>query len=335
MTLAVRQGTPEWREARRLTIGSSDIAVIVGESTHKSAYTLAAEKLGLIPEIIDDEQQQLMDIGLLMQPVLLQLYERQTGRKVRAIHGWRTHPEIPWATASLDGEAPVKRVVEAKWTHAKKWRSGERVPGDVAVQVNWQMFVRGWDVADVIVLDFVTPRVETVERDNDLIDDCLYFAREFMGRIERGELPPVDGTESTAQTLKARFPRNNGVWLPATPELEVLSNELAEARATKRIAEDQERTVANALRAVIGDAEGIDGLVSLRKNKDSIKTNWPAIAAAYRTLLDDLSETTPDAVRAALEGHAFEDLGTIESIHTDSSEGARVLRLLSGKEKAA
>jgi hypothetical protein len=66
-----------------------------------------------------------------------------------------------------------------------------------------------------------------------------------------------------------------------------------------------------------------------------VKTNWPAIASAYRTLLDDLSGAAPDAVRAVLEGHAFEDLETIESIHTDSSEGARVLRLLSGKEKAA
>lgn len=315
MTVAIRQNSPEWLEARKATIGSSDIAVIVGESPHKSAYTLAAEKLGLIPEIVDDETQELFDIGHLMQPVLLQLYERKTGRHPKAAPAWRTHPEYPWATASLDGTAPVKRVIEAKWSHAKRWRGGERVPGDVAVQVQWQLFVVGWEVADVIVLDYTQPRVETVERDEKVIDDLLYFAREFMGYLERGELPPIDGSESTRQTLAARHPRDNGVWLPAAPELAVLTNELAEARATKRIAEDQERTVGNALRAVLGDASGINGLVSFKKNRDSERTNWPAVAAAFRTIAEE--------VRPA------DELDTLQSIHTDTVEGARVLRLLS------
>lgn len=315
MALAVRQNTPEWLEARKATIGSSDIAVIVGESTHKSAYTLAAEKLGLIPEIIDDATRELMDIGHLMQPTLLSLYEYKTGRKVRAVKGWRTHKELEWATASLDGEAAPRIVVEAKWTHAKAWRSGERVPGSVAVQVQWQLFVTGWDVADVIVLDYVQPRVERIERDDKLIDDALYFAREFRGYLERGELPPIDGSESTAQTLRARHPRDDGMWLPAKPELVHLTNELAEARATKRIAEDTERTVANALRAVIGDATGIEGLVSLKKNRDSERVNWPAVAAAYRTIAEEVKPA--------------EELDVLQSIHTDRSEGARVLRILS------
>lgn len=315
MALAIRQNSAEWKAARQLTIGSSDIPVIAGESPHKSSYTLAAERLGLIPEIIDDETQELFDIGHLMQPVLLALYERKTGRHPKAAPTWRTHPQYPWATASLDGTAPVKRIVEAKWTHSKRWRSGERVPGDVLLQCQWQMFVVGWDVTDVIVMDFTTPRVETVERDDAVIDDLLYFAREFMGYLERGELPPIDGSESTAQTLRARHPRDNGTWLPAQPELTVLTNELAEARAAKRIAEDQERTVGNALRAVIGDATGIDGLVSLKKNRDSERTNWPAVASAYRKLAEE--------VRSA------EDLDTLQSIHTDTVEGARVLRLLS------
>lgn len=317
MTVAIRQNTPEWLAARKLTIGSADIPVIAGESPHKSAYTLAAERLGLIPEIIDDETQELFDIGHLMQPVLLALYERKTGRHPKAAPTWRAHPEYPWATASLDGTAPVKRVVEAKWTHSKRWRSGERVPGDVQLQVQWQLFVVGWDVADVIVLDHTTPRVEEVERDDSVIDDLLYFAREFMGYLERGELPPIDGSESTARTLRAKHPRDDGTWLPARPELAVLTNELAEARAAKRIAEDTERTVANALKAVIGDASGITGLVSLKKNRDSERVNWPAVASAYRAIAEEVKPA--------------EELDVLQSIHTDRSEGARVLRLLSSK----
>jgi phage recombination protein Bet len=213
--VAIQQNTPAWLEARRATIGSSDIAVIAGESPHKSAYTLAAEKLGLVEEVLDDETRELMAIGHLMQPVLLELYESKTGRHPKAAPSWRRHREVEWATASLDGTAPVRRVVEAKWSHSKRWRSGERVPGDVYAQVEWQLFVTGWDVADVVVLDFTKPRVETIERDDAVIADLRFLAEDFRGYLDRGELPPIDGSESTRQTLAARYARDNGTWLPA------------------------------------------------------------------------------------------------------------------------
>jgi len=69
------------------------------------------------------------------------------------------------------------------------------------------------------------------------------------------------------------------------------------------------------LREIVGDASGIDGLVSLKKNRDSQRTNWPAVAGAYRTIA---AEVKPD-----------DELDVIQSIHTDTVEGARVLRLLS------
>lgn len=311
----MKQGSPEWLAARKTTIGSSDIPIIVGESTFKSAHTLAAEKLGLVTTEVDAETQELFDIGHLMQPVLLQIYELRTGRKVRAAHGWRVHKQIPWATASLDGEAPTRRIVEAKWTNSARWRRGEKVPGDVQAQSQWQMFVLGWDVVDVVAMERGVPRIETVERNDAMIDDLLYFAREFNGYLERGELPPPDGSESTAQTLRSRYPRDNGVYLAATADLADMTAELAATRAAKKAAEDAERTIANALRAVIGEASGIDGLVSLKKNADSTRTNWPAVAAAFRTIAQE--------VRPA------EELDTLQSIHTDTAEGARVLRLLS------
>ncbi len=317
MTLApgIKQRTPEWLAARSMTIGSSDIPIIVGESTYKSAHTLAAEKLGLVSSEVDAETQELFDIGNLMQPTLLAIYELKTGRKVRAVKGWRVHKEIPWATASLDGEAPVKRIVEAKWTNAARWRSGEAVPGDVQAQVQWQMFVLGWDVADVVALAGGTPRIELVERDETMIDNLLYFAREFYGRLEKGELPPVDGSESTRRTLAARYPRDNGVMLPATTELTNTVAALADARARKKEAEADDGTIGNALREIIGEAAGIEGLVALKKNRDSTRTNWPAVASAYRSLLEEVQPA--------------EALDVIVSLHTDTAQGVRPLRLLS------
>lgn len=311
----LRQNTPEWLEARRDTIGSSDMAIIAGEAPYKSAYTLAAEKLGIIPAAVDPATQKLMDIGHLMQPVLLALYERETGRHPKAVHGWRAHRELAWATASLDGTAPTKRVVEAKWTHAKRWRSDEKVPGDVLVQVQWQLFVTGWDVADVVVLDHTQPRVEEIGRDDAMIDNLLYFAREFRGYLERGELPPIDGSESSRSTFAARYPHDDGSLVPADAELAQLVGQLAETRAAKKAAEDAERTVANALRTILGSAAGIAGLLSFKQNASSTRINWPAVAHGYRTLLEEVKPP--------------EELDAIVAIHSETVEGARVLRLLS------
>lgn len=316
MSIAIRQGSEEWLAARKATIGSSDIPIIVGESSYKSAHTLAAEKLGLVEAIVDSDTQELFEIGHLMQPVLLQIYELKTGRKVRAAHGWRTHRQIPWATASLDGEAPVRRIVEAKWSNSARWRKGERVPGDVQAQTQWQMFVLGWDVADVVALAGGQPRIETIERNDSMIDDLLYFAREFYGYLERGELPPTDGSESTRQTLAARYPVDDGTFIPATPELAEMVAALADARAREKQAKADDGTYSNALRAVIGEASGIEGLVALKKNRDYTRVNWPAVASAYRTLLIE-------------EGQPADELDTIQGIHTDTAQGIRPLRLLS------
>jgi putative phage-type endonuclease len=313
--LALRQGSEAWLEARKVTIGSSDIPIIVGESTYKSAHTLGAEKLGLVEPIVDAETQELFDIGHLMQPTLLRIYERKTGRKVRGAHGWRVHKQIPWATASLDGESPVRRVVEAKWTNAMRWNREEKVPGDVQAQVQWQLFVVGWDVADVVAMARGVPRIETIERNDAMIDDLLYFAREFYGYLERGELPPIDGSESTRQTLAARYPTDDGIYLPATAELAEMVAGLAEARGAKKAAEGSEGTYANALLAVIGEAAGIEGLLAAKNNRDSVRVNWPGVAGAYRAIAEE--------VRPA------DELDTLQAIHTDTVRGKRPLRLLS------
>lgn len=330
MALAIKQGSPEWLAARRATIGSSDIPIIVGESTYKSARTLAAEKLGLIPEEIDDETRLLMDTGTLLQPSLLRIYERTTGRKTKASQGWRHHPLHEWATASLDGTAPVRRIVEAKWSNAVKWRSGERVPGDVEAQVQWQLFVTGWDVADVIALDHGIPRIETVERDDAMIDNCFFFAQEFRRYLERGELPPPDGSESTRRTWSRMYPTDNGVWLEPTPDLALMVEELRQARADKKDAETREGNVGNALRAVLMDATGIAGLLKASQNKETTRTNWPGVAKAYRSLLARATELECPHVIQAMEEYAVADLATVETLNSETSQGARPLRLLKG-----
>lgn len=322
MPAAVRSGlvqnTDAWLAARRGLVTASKIPVICGESPYASVLSLWAEDTGLVEaEEPDAERAELFELGHLMEPVLLELYERRTGRKPRRSPELLTHPEIPWAGASLDAVAPVRRIVEAKWSNASRWGS-EGIPFDVELQVQWAMFVTGWEVADVVALVGRSARVVEVRRDDGLIADVLPLAEDYHRHVADGTQPPTDGSEATRRALARMHPRDDGEVLPATPDLVGLVAELRAAKAAKADAEALEATVSNALRAVLGDCSGIAGLVTYRKNADSSRVNWPAVAIAYRDRLAD---------------HATQaELDELVASNTQTAEGPRVLRLV--KEKA-
>ena len=310
------QGSPEWIDARKQTIGATDIGVIVGESPWKDTRTLAAEKLGLVTEEFDPETQQLLDIGRIMQPALLAIYTRLTNRPVRSEERrWHLSSKYPWASASLDGTAPGKRIVEAKWTNSRDWH-GEEIPGRVQAQVQWQMFVVGWNVADVVVMERGNPRVIEVPRDDAFIDDLLWYALRFRETLDRGELPEPDGSESCRHLITKFHPHDDGSMLVATPEWDTLAALLAGAKSEAKTAADRQATAENVIRSMLGDASGVlgDGYkFTWKRNADSTRVNWPAVAGGYRELLTG-------------QGFSDETLATVVSIHSETAPGARVLR---------
>lgn len=318
VALPLVQGTDEWLEGRRALIGSSDIPIIVGESPYRSEYDLWAEKCGLATREPEPASRRLMDIGKALEPVLLSLYEADTHRKPQRVRHMLRHPSIEWAAASLDARAG-RRVVEAKWSSSRRWASGEPVPGDVKAQVQWQLFVTGWDAADVIVLRPNDFAVIELEREEPFIENLVWFAERFHERVLTRTAPPTDGSDATRQALRQIYPQDNGAWLPASAELGLMVVELAEARASKKAAEAREATVSNALRALIGEASGIEGLLAAKKSADSTRVEWPAVAKAYRELLEGV-----------IAPEQREYLDTLVSIHSKTAEGARPLRLLKG-----
>lgn len=311
---APRQRTPEWLETRRGAITSTDIGVILGLSPYKAEGALAREKLGTPDaETVDAKRERVMRLGLALESVVRDEDEREHGIKLRRVNRLLTHPTLPWAMTSLDFERVGERtIVEAKTSRAGRWDEG--LPQAEEAQVRWQMGVGGYPRAHVALLRSGSELVcFDVEHDPDTFDALVVIAEDFRRRLAEG-----GPFAETAESIKARYPADNGTVLPATPDLVELVEMYRSAKVTKQAAEDAEKTTANALRAVLRDASGIDGLVTYRKNADSTRTNWPAVASAYRSLLAD---------------HADDELEAIVSIHSETAQGPRVLRLL--KEKAS
>jgi len=210
------------------------------------------------------------------------------------------------------------------------------VPGHVQAQVQHQLWVTGYDVADVAVLTGGSePKVYEIPRDAAFIDDLAFLETEFWGWVTSGTRPPMDGSENARRVLSKLHPRNDGTLVPPDADTDRVFFDWMAARVVKDQAEAEADTLGNALRALIGDADGIEGRVTWKRNKDSTRTDWPSVAKAYRTLLDELavdrqvgsfrSPTTGD-VRMVMPS----DLDVIESIHTSTVEGARVLRPVKG-----
>jgi putative phage-type endonuclease len=347
----VTQNTPAWLDARRDLIGSSDMPVVTGSSPYAtSLLTLWAIKTRLIePEPPDEDAQELYDLGHALEPAIAERYTAKTGRRVRRVNQLLRHPTIPFLGASLDRVSAVRgerRIVELKFAPHRRWADGpERVPAGVQDQVQAQMLVSGYPVADVAVLNGGRVEVYTIEADRGYQDDLVYLAREKLWRyVETGEMPPVDGSDSTRQTLARLASRRaivNGTHIRATPDLDAMAQALRGTQTAEKAAHEQVGSIKNAVGAILlaAEASGVDGdgwRIDWHKNADSTKTirDHEAIAALYRKVLEQALEQQDPTVRGALRDGGWDPdapdlLDVIEGLHetTETKPGARPMRL--------
>lgn len=325
------QNTKEWEEARRDTIGASDLPIITGSTPFAglSAFALWAwmtRRTDKVP--VDEMTQERFDLGHAMEPVIAERYAILTGRKVRRVRQTLQHPDIPWATASLDRVDAAKgarRIVELKWDPFSRMdKYDETVPPYVQEQVQWQLFVTGYDVADVAILAGGHVEYHEVEPDVAFQDNLLFIAQRFWeDNIVKGEKPEIDGSEATRKALLRMHPNDAGTLMAPTAELEALMNELHEAVPAEKEAIGHVRTLKNAIRSALGDSAGSEAegwRISHRRSKDGSKTDWQALGAHYRSMLAGIYEDTA----TDLDG-LIGRLDEVEKRHTAVTEGSRRL----------
>lgn len=314
-TVRLRQGSEAWLAFRQTHIGSSDAPAIVGESPYRSALALYLEKTEG-PEVVDPDRERLFRIGHRMEPLILDLYSEDKGRKVSRGRVLESR-DLPWLSCSLDGEAEG-RIVEAKWTSSSRFDGG--VPGDVMVQVTHQMGVSGIPVADVAVL---TPRgfsVYEVPFERPFWDSILSQEEQFRERLRLHLPPPPDASESSRKALVRLHPEDSGEILEADPTTAEIVRELLSAKGHLAQVEAEVGSLENALRFLLADASGVQGAgfsVTYRKAKDSQSVAWAEVARAYRN--------TIIAEREARGVTDVADLTTLEGIYTQTKTGSRRL----------
>lgn len=288
--IPVRQGTPEWLAARRELITATDIPVLLGLSPWKCEAELAEEKLGIREPA---ESTVKMRVGRALEDLIAELYAEREGVTVRRSHWLYRSAELAWAGMSPDATTRG-RALELKWTGSHS-RFADGLPQDVEAQAAWQMLVADRPVCDVVTLTVGEEdiRVFPQERVRGLESDLVTVAQDFRRRLAAGG-PFTESNDS----LKRRYPRDNGAEMTADAEIVGWVRSLTAIRARLREDKEAEEGLEAALKARMGEVATVRGdgfRISWKRTKDGETVDWKALA-------DLLLAPMPEPDRAAVVG---------------------------------
>lgn len=264
----------EWLAERRLGIGGSDAAAILGLSKWRTPYDVYADKLGLVDEAPDNEA---MLWGRLQEPLIRQQYADRTGRAVTVPGSSLVHPVHGFMRANLDGATDDQRVFEAKTARtAQDWGEPgtDEVPQAYLLQVQHYMIVTGFAVADVAVLiggsDF---RIYEVPADPELQEMMIEAEAAFWERVQRQD-PPEPVTLADAQARFGRASKSGAVV--ATEEVEKAVRHLANIKTQINVLKADEDEAKAIVMAAMGEMD------TLASPGGQVLATWKAAKPAQR-----------------------------------------------------
>lgn len=288
----VRPDSPEWEQARRGTLGASEVPAVLGLSPYATPLDVYFAKLGAAREQMNEE---LAFIGHAEEVVIGKWLRRfrpdlgviRRGFMARSL-------EAPWLHATFD-RFVVKggRWVPVQMKTAHQFAGAgwaDAVPAAVQAQVQAELFVHGSDHGYAVA--FVGGRsfhVHRIDRDEAFVRDLLLpitgaFWREH---VERREPPPPSTPAEAADLFPAR-----GASLVADLEAVTLWEALGRAEADR----DADDATVEALRlALMVRMQGAETLVD---DAGRVLVTWRTRQGARRLDTAALRRDHPDIADA-------------------------------------
>lgn len=301
-------------EERRTGIGGSDVAAICGVDPWKGPVDVFLEKTGRRQV----QQTEAMRFGLMMEPLLAEYYRDANPEFIldyQPMKLWRSaewdfaicHPDGCLYHVGL-GVTKPSRVFEAKTTSRRQaFRWGEEgtdeIPESALLQVQWNMWVVGVDLADIVA--FVAeppPKFYVVEANPGLQDIIVDRAQRFWKEhIEPDACPDPTQTPNPAHALRDLYPESTAGLIESTPHIEELAVQLCQVRAEAKAFKESEEAIKIDLKSILGDAEGVETALGKIwwKSHERRQVKWEAVckeAGVPQEIID--RHTTQQIVRS-------------------------------------
>lgn len=190
----------EWLGVRKMGIGGSDIAKIVGLSNYGNALTVYMDKIN--PNVDDSGQSEAAEIGNDLEEYVAKKFTQRTGRKVKRLNAVLQHPDMPWALANIDRMVVGEdAILECKTAGTKKeWEASDDsdeavLPAAYYCQTQYYLGVTGLQKAYVGALlggfGGMQVVVKELERDDEVIKHLLDAAANFWRMVEARTPPAI------------------------------------------------------------------------------------------------------------------------------------------------
>lgn len=245
-----------WLEYRRMGIGGSDAAAIVGMNPWSSPWKLWAEKTGRLPEEPENER---MRLGRELEEYVARRFCELTDKRVRRRNAILQHPEHDWMIANVDRLVVGENAgLECKTTSNLKLRqtpSGD-FPEQYYCQCVHYMAVTGmdrWYLCVLVLGSGEEPMVYCLERNEGEINALIQAEKDFwFGHIQTDIPPAVDGADATTEALGTVYAE------AADEEAELTNGQLLEdyaaLKAQKKALDEAIAQVEQAIKADMKDA---------------------------------------------------------------------------------
>lgn len=213
MNMAINLEHIEWLKSRRLGIGGSDVASILGLSKYKSPYQLWLDKTGRAD--VEDEQSEPAYWGNALEDIVAKEFQKRAGVKVQRVNKTLVHPIHNFARANIDravinpeisgnvrlknGALTTDHILECKTANqymAKLWGNDtESVPDYYLVQCQWYMGITQTKKCSLAVLiggqQF---RMYEIDYDAELFEMLIEECSNFWHNHVLADVPPEPTT---------------------------------------------------------------------------------------------------------------------------------------------
>lgn len=298
---------------RQMGLGASEVPAVLGLSPWQEPLDVWATKRrgksGEIPPLIEKPQLDADSpgalavslsvdpriVGSVLEDGIAEIYRVRMGGDLKLARAdTQTGPE-PWQLATPDRIVVLPGAKEKDLFGLECKAVGRRtihawddvpIPDYVLAQVMWSMHVCRFERWDVCAnLAGTEARIETVERDADLLRGMVEICTEFWRKyVEGDEQPPATSSDGAYRIAVAKWAKDNGESIDAPEEAAPLVAKLIHARAAEKEAREESRRLKARLCAMVGEARSMVG--------DWGRFSWPTRrgSVAWKALAEHLSD---------------------------------------------
>lgn len=260
---SIELGTAAWRDARRLTVGGSEVAALFGLSPHTTKFQLWHRKAGNLPEpdLAGDDR---VFWGAILEPAVAAGVAQKKGWDVLKWTRWIKSERCPGLSASLDyvinhaergrGALEIKTVDRLQF---KAWEDGEP-PMAHLLQLQTQLAVTGWTWGAVAALIGGNElRIFEHERHAGTIAKIEAEVAAFWVSLKNGQEPAIDfaADAETVKALHREFETGLARDFTGHNRLPTLCHAYKEAAKDENVAAARKEQCSAEILSIIGDAE--------------------------------------------------------------------------------